>query len=266
MSNGIDVSVVVPAYNERDAIGTTITEIVEYFDRRGERVQVVVAADGNDGTREHVRETFGHLPDLQVLGSAGRGGKGLGIRRAVPHCRGRVIGFVDADNKTPIDEYDKFAPLLAAGTDLVIGARRGPGCVIERKQKLYRRVGSWGFRQLLRAVVPLPRGVVDTQCGFKFFQADVARDLFARQRIDGYMFDVEILHLACLSNHVVETVPVRWRDDGDSRLDVVSGNLRNLRDVFGIRFRRTSATTEPTTVPTAAAETTDDVDEFRNAA
>ena len=78
--------------------------------------------------------------------------------------------------------------------------------------------------------------IPDTQCGFKFFQRCVALDLFKRQRIDGYMFDVEILYLAQQTGYRIGQVPIHWRDDGDSRLALVRGNMRNVRDIFSIRF------------------------------
>ena len=74
-----------------------------------------------------------------------------------------------------------------------------------------------------------------TQCGFKFFDCDVARRLFQLQKIDGYMYDVEILLLAQHLGYQVREVPIRWRDDGDTRLDLVRGNLRNLRDILRMR-------------------------------
>jgi dolichyl-phosphate beta-glucosyltransferase len=141
---------------------------------------------------------------------------------------------MDADNKTPIDEYDKIKPLLHTGYDLVIGSRRLLEAVIERPPPWYRRLGSSGFGLFVHTVVGL-RDIPDTQCGFKFFQQHVARDLFTRQRIDGYMFDVEILYLARQAGYRIGQVPVRWRADGDSRLDLVRGNLRNVRDIFSIR-------------------------------
>jgi dolichyl-phosphate beta-glucosyltransferase len=82
------------------------------------------------------------------------------------------------------------------------------------------------------------RDIVDTQCGFKFFHRQAALDIFGRQRIDGYMFDVEILHLAQRAGYPIAQVPIRWRDDGDSRLAVVRGNLQNVIDLFRIRFGR----------------------------
>ena len=101
---------------------------------------------------------------------------------------------------------------------------------------MYRRLGSWGFGLFMHVSVGL-RGIVDTQCGFKFFRGDVARELFRRQQIDGYMFDVEILYLAAQLGYRTVEVPVRWRDDGDSRLQLVAGNLRNVRDIVSIRRR-----------------------------
>jgi dolichyl-phosphate beta-glucosyltransferase len=95
-------------------------------------------------------------------------------------------------------------------------------------------VGSQGFRLFRHAIVGL-RDVPDTQCGFKCFRRDVARDLFSRQRIDGYMFDIEILCLAAAAGFRLAQIPVRWRDDGDSRLDLVIGNLRNVGDLVRIQ-------------------------------
>ena len=82
------------------------------------------------------------------------------------------------------------------------------------------------------------RSVTDSQCGFKFFRRHAALELFRCQKIDGYMFDVEILALAQLFGYRIKEVPIRWRDDGDSRLQLLSGNLRNVRDIFRIRFLR----------------------------
>jgi dolichyl-phosphate beta-glucosyltransferase len=218
-----DISLILPAYNEARVIPVTICEAVRYFDSRKLRYEIIVAADGEMAVAN---------PALRVTGADARRGKGLGIREAVAIATGRTIGYADADNKVPIDEFDKFHPLLLAGVDAVIGSRNR-GATIERAQPLYRRVGSRGFHYFMQTVVGLP-GINDTQCGFKFFQHAVAKELFRRQRIDGYMFDVEILAIARRLRYRIEQVPIRWRDDADSRLDLVTGNLRNVRDIFRI--------------------------------
>jgi dolichyl-phosphate beta-glucosyltransferase len=231
------VSVVVPAYNEVGSIGRTLDEMCAYFASKPYDFEIIVAADGHDGTRELVGELGTRNPRLRVIGSPERRGKGNGVRQGVRIARGDVIGFVDADNKTPITEFDKFEGTLAAGADVVIGSRALRESRVERPQRLYRRVGSKVFAQGMRAIVGLT-GIADTQCGFKFFQRAAAADVFGRQRIDGYMFDVEILYLATQAGYRIVQIPVRWRDDGDSRLDLVRGNLRNLADLLRIRFGR----------------------------
>ncbi len=237
MSDQPYISLILPAYNESKRIASTVAEAQRYFEQRGLSYEIIVSADGNDGTRELIADMARSDPTLKVTGSVERGGKGLGIRRAIPLAQGKIIGFSDADNKTPIDEFDKFDPLLRAGADLVIGSRGAKESKIERKQPLYRQLGSKGFAIFMHTLIGLP-DIIDTQCGFKFFQRAVAVDLFSRQRIDGYMYDVEILYLAERAGYRIEQVPIRWRDDGDSRLDLVRGNIRNVRDILGIRFAR----------------------------
>jgi dolichyl-phosphate beta-glucosyltransferase len=230
-----NVSLILPAYNEAGSIAQTLSEAVRYFESRNLTYEIIVAADGEDGTREIVGEMGRQNPALRAIGQPGRHGKGRGIRDAVRIATGTIIGFADADNKVPIEEYDKFAPALAAGIPAVIGSRALDRTLIERKQPWYRRVGATGFRIFMRSMTGL-RAISDTQCGFKFFQHDVAKQLFRLQKIDGYMYDVEILMLAQRLGFAVREIPIRWRDDGDTRLQLVRGNLRNVRDILRIRL------------------------------
>ena len=235
-----DVSLILPAYNEANRISGTIAEAVRYFEGRGYPYEIIVAADGDDGTREIVAELGASNPHLRVIGRPGRHGKGRGIREAVQVAVHSIVGFADADNKVPIEEYDKFAPVLAADCPIVIGSRALQRSQIERAQPWFRQLGSAGFRIFMQSVVGL-RAISDTQCGFKFFQRDVAKQIFAMQKIDGYMYDVEVLLLAQRLGLEIREIPIRWRDDGDSRLDLVRGNLRNIRDIFRIRLEARAA-------------------------
>jgi dolichyl-phosphate beta-glucosyltransferase len=234
MPGQLDLSLILPAYNECATIASTIDQAFDCFARRGIHAEIIVAADGGDGTRELVRQKAAGSPDLTAIGHEQRSGKGRGIREAVALARGRFIGYADADNKVPFTEYDKVHPFLLEGFEVVTGSRALPESEIERRQPWYRQIGSKGFHYFMQTVVGLP-GVHDTQCGFKFFQRDIAMELFRRQKIDGYMFDVEILALAHRLGYRIKEVPIRWRDDGDSRLQLVAGNLRNVRDIFAIR-------------------------------
>ena len=173
-----DISLILPAYNEARVIPVTIGEAVRYFESRGLRYQIIVAADGTDGTREIVRKM------ACIQSGASRQPDATPARQGTRHPRSRrrrnrhaIIGYADADNKVPIEDFDKFRPVLAAGVEMAIGSRRG-GATIERRAAFYRRVGSIGFHFFMQTVVGLG-GIQDTQCGFKFFQHAVAKELFS---------------------------------------------------------------------------------------
>jgi glycosyltransferase involved in cell wall biosynthesis len=244
MSDKPYLSLILPAYNEVRSIGATLRGMQDYLDAQPYRYEIIVAADGDDGTRELIAEKARTDARLSVLGSVERSGKGRGIRLGVQRARGQVIGFADADNKTPIDEVAKLLPWLVCGYDIVIGSRGVADAQIEVAQPWFRRLGSRAFALAMHLTLGLWH-IHDTQCGFKFFRGDVARDLFARQRIDGYMFDVEVLHLAQRSCYRIKEVGVRWRDDGDSRLRLVAGNWRNMIDILRIRFGRSRPAEKP---------------------
>ena len=227
------ISLILPAYNEAARIGATVEQALAYFDARGLRCEIIVPADGNDGTREIVREIGRRRAGVTAIGGDVRCGKGRGIREAVALATGGIIGFADADNKVPIEEYGDIERALADGVDVAIGSRGLAGSKVERKQSLHRQLGGQAFGVWLRSVTGLR--LRDTQCGFKFFPAGVARDLFSRQKIDGYMFDAEILYIAHKLGYSIREVPVRWSDDGDSRLNMIGGNIRNFKDVLLIR-------------------------------
>lgn len=233
-----DLSLILPAYDEAASIGRTIAEAQEYGRTRGLSLEILVAADGEDGTREIVAELARTEPSLRLLGTPERRGKGRGVREAASLARGAVIGYADADGKVPFAELDALLPWLADGFDGAIGTRAHPHSRIERRAPWFRRAGSRAFRLLRRAITGLS-DFDDTQCGFKFFRRDAALRLFPLQKIDGYMFDVELLLLARDLGLKIREVPVRWRDDGDSRFDLVSGSLRDLGEL--IRIRRSTA-------------------------
>jgi dolichyl-phosphate beta-glucosyltransferase len=245
------LSIIVPAFNEAGTIKRTLSSMRRYLDAQDYNYQVILASDGDDETPTIASEIAQSWPNLTLSLESGRHGKGKGVRRGVALATGEIIGFFDADYKTPIEEVTKVLPWLSGGFDLAIGSRALAGSRIEHRQRWYRRAGSRGFATLMHAIVGLPE-IRDTQCGFKFFTRRAATDIFARARIDGYMCDIEILCLASHLGYRVKEVGIRWSDDGDSRLQLVSGNLRNLLDLLRIRLETESLKRSRAMIPRAA--------------
>src|SRR5262245_45048632 len=169
------LSVVLPAYNEAHVIGKTVESIRYYCEDRRYTYEILVAADGNDGTRESAARIAATDPRIRVLGTHERRGKGRGIREAIALAKGQIIGFADADYKTPIEELEKLLPEFDRGYDIVIGSRAVPGCTIDTPQPLYRKIGSRAFAFVMHSLIGL-WNIRDTQCGFKFFRRQVALD------------------------------------------------------------------------------------------
>jgi dolichyl-phosphate beta-glucosyltransferase len=235
MRTSPELSVIVPAYREAHCIAQTLAAIVSHLERGPAAFEIVAAVDGDDGTRERAERLAAADPRIRVSASVARRGKGRAVREGVALARGRLIGYLDADGKADAAELDKLRPWLDRGWDVAIGSRALPGSRLETSRRLNRRIGSALFAALVRGPLRLT-DLRDVQCGCKLFRGHVARDLFARQRIEGYLFDLELLVLARASGYRVCEVPIRWRDDADSRFDPLAGGLRILADLLRIRL------------------------------
>lgn len=229
------LSVIVPAYNEAKAIGRALADMRAYLDSRDYAYEVIVVADGDDGTADVVRGVAADWPQLSLSAETQRRGKGHALRRGAAVARGEIIGFLDGDYKTPIQEIEKLLPWFERGFNIVVGSRALAESRIEVPARLHRRIGSRVFALGLRALIGLYH-IRDTQCGFKFFTGVAAHEIFDRTIIDGYMCDIEILWLAQRLDFSVKEVGIVWRDDADSRLQLVRGNVRNFIELLRIRF------------------------------
>ena len=230
----MDLTIVIPAFDEQERIGSTLESMILFLDTQSLTYEILVVDDGSsDDTAQRVRDVAILRSQVKLLQNPGNRGKGFSVRHGVGQAQGAVVGFVDADDKTEIQALPIFLQELQEGYDCIIGDRTMPESQIALDRRSYRKWGSRLFKYLVRFAVGLA-DFPDTQCGFKFFRVEIARDLFARQRIDGYMFDVEILILAKRSGFRMKRQPVVWRDDPDSRFKPLSGTLRNMRELLRI--------------------------------
>ncbi len=233
--NSVELSIVIPAYNEARRIGNTLAAIAAFLRQRRIAAELIVVDDGSrDGTADVVRRHASAL-ELKLLTLPHNCGKGQAVRAGVLASRGRAVLICDADHATPVDEYPRLHARLVAGADIAIGSRDLPGARLEPPQPWPRRLAAWAFRGLRRRLL-LP-DIRDTQCGFKLFRGDVARRLFAQLTTSGWLFDVEVLGLARRDGLRIAEVPVRWRDDRDSRVRPWAELLPTLCELLRLRRR-----------------------------
>ena len=230
------LSVIVPAFNEARRIARTLARIRAHVTKTGQRCEFIVVDDGSrDGTADVVRACARAARNVRLIVNSRNRGKGYSVRQGMLVATGDVLLMCDADLSTPIEEIEKLLPCVAGGDDVVIGSRDLPESRLDPPQPGMRRWMAGVFRAIRRCVL-LTR-LRDTQCGFKLFRRDAAREIFARQRIDGWLFDCEVLGIADRLGYRIREVGVVWRDDPDSRVNPWRELIWTLPTLLLIRLR-----------------------------
>jgi glycosyltransferase involved in cell wall biosynthesis len=226
------LSLVIPAYNERERLPRTLRAIRRYLTERDLAAEVIVVDDGSgDDTAVLAARRAARWPALRVVSTPHRG-KGHAVREGLLAARGRYAMFCDADLSMPLAELHKFLPPERTDTEIAIASREAPGAR-RYGEPLRRHLMGRAFNLLVRALV-LP-GIQDSQCGFKCFHTDVARRLAAVQTLDGWGFDVELLFVARRWGYHVQEVPIEWHYAASSRIAPLRDALRMARDVWAVR-------------------------------
>jgi len=239
----LELSVVIPAYNEAERLPPYLASVREYLDARyPERYEVLVVDDGSgDGLAEILTAASAQWPRLRVLTHARNQGKGAAVRTGVLAAEGQRILFADADGATPIEEEKRLAEAIQGGADVAIGSRL-VAAGVERSRSWARGLAGRMFAAVARRLLGLD--VLDTQCGFKMFRAEPARRLFSAAREPRYLFDLEVLALAARHQYRVAEVPIRWREIPGGHLRLSREAPRALWDLWRLRRRLRSRATE----------------------
>ncbi|CAN5739939.1 glycosyltransferase family 2 protein [soil metagenome] len=231
----VDLSVIVPAYNEEHRITPTLERLHAYLSAQPLRYEILVVDDGSkDRTCEVVETAMTTIPNLQLVRQMPNRGKGAAVRRGMLAARGQIRVMCDADCSMPPEQLPRLlAPIIACKSEIAIGSRYAEGAKTDVKQPKYRVLWSRLCNKVIqRSLVP---GVRDTQCGFKAFTAEAARNLFSSATIDGWAFDLEILALARRRGFAIEEVGVEWKDDNRSRVNPLKDMWKVIREALIIR-------------------------------
>ncbi len=231
---------IIPAYNEAARIGDTLAQVTTYLRTYFPASEIIVVDDGSlDATAymvENFRQAHRPPPTIRLLKNSRNLGKGASVRKGILAAVGQYVLFSDADLSTPIEELPRLLAKLEAGADLVIASRVLPGAVIEPKQHPVRETMGKMFNLLVQML--LFRGIRDTQCGFKLFRGEVAKELAESQKLAGFVFDVELLVLAKERRYQITQVPVHWRNCPCSRVRLIRDSIKMFFSILMLRWRR----------------------------
>jgi glycosyltransferase involved in cell wall biosynthesis len=229
------VSVIVPAYNEEARLPETIRAVESYF--RGHPcafLEILIVDDGSsDGTAAVAAVLSKSNPEIRVLRNPGNRGKGYSVRHGMLKARGEWRLFSDADLSTPIEELDKlWSAVEGERADVAIGSRALDRSLIGIHQPGVRETAGRVFNVAMRMTIGLP--IKDTQCGFKLFRGGLVKEIFTRQTIERFGFDVEVLFIARQLGYKIAEVPVRWNHAEGSKVGMLTG-LRAFLELAEIR-------------------------------
>jgi dolichyl-phosphate beta-glucosyltransferase len=234
VTGSVDLSIVIPAFNEELRLPRTLSPLVEWLRQRGGSFEVVVVDDGStDGTRELCEREFAEVRELRLLGGPPNRGKGHAVRTGMLAARGAVRVMCDADGSMPPRELGKLlAPIAEGRADIAIGSRYVGGRVPHGQPRWRTAWSRLANRIVRRSLAP---GVFDIHCGYKAFTADAARDLFSRARIDGWTFDLEVLALAQRLRRPMVEVGISWHESGRSRVRPLRDLARVLQETLELK-------------------------------
>jgi glycosyltransferase involved in cell wall biosynthesis len=225
------LSIVIPAHNEERRLPQTLEQVVNFAGKQPFETEVVVVENASrDHTLKIVQGFAARHAFIKVLHEA-QPGKGRAVQKGMLAAAGQYRFFADADFSMPVDQISRFVP-PALDVPVAIGSREAPGAV-RYDEPSYRHITGRVFNTLIRLLV-LP-GLQDTQCGFKMFRADAAKDLFPRQTLMGWSFDVELLYIARHRGYSIMEMGVPWYFNPESKVNVLRDSWRMFIDLLAIR-------------------------------
>ncbi|OGC50299.1 hypothetical protein A2716_03765 [candidate division WWE3 bacterium RIFCSPHIGHO2_01_FULL_40_23] len=239
-----EISVVIPAYNEKPNIGITLTKITTFLNDFEPNYEIIVVDDGSTDATSETVDTFRSTNEKVILIKNAHKGKGFAVRTGVLNSTGNFVLLCDGDLAVPIEELKRLLVWVKDNDfDIGIGSREGIGAV-RKNEPLIRHIMGRTFNLLVRLLVL--SGINDTQCGFKLFRGDLAREIFKKSLLYGdsskelkvpkvTAFDVEILFIAKKMGKKIKEVPIVW-EYRNTRVNNIRDSFYNFLDVLKVRF------------------------------
>jgi len=234
----VDISIVIPAFNEEKKIGFDVEAAAAFIDEEALLGEVIVVDDGStDKTAYKAQNAM--VPSAvkrNVIRLEKNRGKGYAVKTGILASRGDVVLFADSGTCVPYhNALSQIDRIREGKLDIAMASRRLKDTVIHRNRSLKRRLLSSFFRLVARVIAEVPNRFTDTQCGFKIYRGEIARELFGKCITTGFLFELEVLLRALKREYRIEEFPVEWTCDLDTRLKPASDAVGVLKEMFQVR-------------------------------
>jgi dolichyl-phosphate beta-glucosyltransferase len=234
----VDISIVIPAFNEEKKIGFDVEAAAVFIDEEAVLGEVIVVDDGSmDKTAAEARSV--EIPsavERNVIRLERNRGKGYAVKAGILASKGDVVLFADSGTCVPYaNALLQIERIRRGELDIAMASRRLKNTVIHRNRGWMRRLLSSFFRLVARIITGVPNRFSDTQCGFKIYRGEIARELFAKCVTTGFLFELEVLLRALKRGYHIEEFPVEWTCDLDTRLKPAGDAAKVLKEMFQVR-------------------------------
>jgi dolichyl-phosphate beta-glucosyltransferase len=229
MNSNINISIVVPVYNEEKRLGKNLIKIIKFCKFNFKNYEIIVVDDGSTDNTIKICERYNKEDNLIILKNEKNKGKGFSVNKGVLKSKGDVILFTDCDLSTPIQELNNFLKIID-NYDIIIGSR-----ALNRSQvkiRLFKKILGKIGNMFISIFV---KNIKDTQCGFKLFKRNTINKIFTKQTINRWGFDFEILFLAQKYNFKIKEEPVKWTEDKESKVKLTD-YPKTLLELIKIKY------------------------------
>tara|TARA_Y100000294_G_scaffold1629_1_gene1988 strand:+ start:813 stop:1541 length:729 start_codon:yes stop_codon:yes gene_type:complete len=229
-------TLIIPTYNEEQGIEKTLNILGNFFKCKSYDYEIIVVNDGSEDNTSAVIEDFKKENDINIelLEYCSNKGKGYAVLKGIHKAEKEIIAFMDADLPFDLSLIESSIKLIQENkAEIVIGDRGDSKSSIEVAYSYSRRLSGKLFSILINIL--LFKGFNDTQCGYKAFKNKVAKDIFSKQTIPGFGFDVEILFIAIKKKYEIKKIPVIFSHSRDSKIKLIRHSLEMFFDIFRIR-------------------------------
>ena len=233
-NRAIEVSIVLPAYNEADRIEDAVEKTIDFLKGTALSYEIIIAEDGStDGTDKIASILSKKYPVVEHFHSDQRLGRGRALRNAFENSRGKILAYMDVDLSTDIKHLKKLIDLIREGYDIVTGSRMLPESKVERP--FSRKIASTVYNFIVRFL--FKTDIRDHQCGFKSFKRQPLLGLLNEVSASHWFWDTEILIRASRKKYRIKEIPIEWKYRKKTKVNLLTDTIKMLIEILKLWWK-----------------------------